>query len=527
MSNAAIIYARYSPGSRQTEQSIEGQLRDCHDFARREGLEVIGEYIDRRITGRTDDRPEFQRLIADSSRHQFSYVIVWKLDRFARNRYDSAIYRRQLRQNGVKVLSAMENIGDSPESVILEAMLEASAEYYSRDLSQKVNRGMRESALKGMSTGAPAPLGYKYVDRRPVVDEQRAEVARHIFELYGGGTPKKQILDELNARGITNSHGGPLTQSTIGAMLRNRKYIGEASWNGVPVDGWPAIIDRELFDRVQVRLDKNKRAPAAKKAKEEYYLQGKAYCGYCGARMVGESGHGKLGATYHYYACADKKKLHTCKKRNERKDFLEWYVVEQTVLHILTPARIDMIAEKVVEEYQKEFSRNRITELETRISATEREMNKLIDQMLETDSKAVRKRIEGKVVLLEQQIDDMATDVTKLKLASGIPIKKEDVIAWLKQFCKGDLMDIEFRRKIIDVFVNSIYVYDDRLLIYYNTSSDNRQISVMGLDDSEIELYDCDGVRILDGLAHQIQRNPNPVYVFAGGLFGCIFSRGD
>lgn len=156
----AVIYARYSSHS-QTEQSIEGQLRVCHEYARREGFTIVGEYIDRAISGRTDDRPDFQRMISDSRKRAFQYVIVYKLDRFARNRYDSAVYKHKLKQNGVKVVSAMENIGDNPESIILEAVLEASAEYYSLELAQKIKRGMRESALKGQFCGGGIPFGYK------------------------------------------------------------------------------------------------------------------------------------------------------------------------------------------------------------------------------------------------------------------------------------------------------------------------------------------------------------------------------
>ena len=125
----AVIYARYSSHN-QTEQSIEGQLRVCHEYAQREGFAIVGEYIDRAISGKTDDRPDFQRMVSDSRKRAFQYVIVYKLDRFARNRYDSAVYKHKLKQNGVKVVSAMENIGDNPESIILEAVLEASAEYY-------------------------------------------------------------------------------------------------------------------------------------------------------------------------------------------------------------------------------------------------------------------------------------------------------------------------------------------------------------------------------------------------------------
>ena len=114
----AVIYARYSCSS-QTEQSIEGQLHDAYDFASREGYTVIREYIDRAMTGTNDNRPSFQKMIKDAERQDFRYILVWKLDRFARNRYDSAVHKHQLSKFGVKVVSVKENITDTPDGVIL------------------------------------------------------------------------------------------------------------------------------------------------------------------------------------------------------------------------------------------------------------------------------------------------------------------------------------------------------------------------------------------------------------------------
>ena len=144
----AIIYARYSSDN-QREESIEGQIRECMEFAERNGITVFGTYIDRALSAKTDNRPEFQRMIKDSYRNLFDTVLVWKLDRFARNRYDSAYYKNILKKNGVKVISAKENISDGPEGVLLESMLEGWAEYYSVDLSEKIGRGLTENALKG------------------------------------------------------------------------------------------------------------------------------------------------------------------------------------------------------------------------------------------------------------------------------------------------------------------------------------------------------------------------------------------
>ena len=171
----AVIYARYS-SERQTEQSIEGQIRYCTQYADQHGYKIVDTYIDRAISGTSDNRPQFQKMISDSAKGQFRYIIVWKLDRFARNRYDSAIYKNKLKNNNVKVLSATEGIGEGDESIILEAVLEAMAETYSRQLSQNVRRGLKESALKCKSTGGTIPLGYKIDGGNLVIDEKTAPI---------------------------------------------------------------------------------------------------------------------------------------------------------------------------------------------------------------------------------------------------------------------------------------------------------------------------------------------------------------
>ena len=155
----AVIYARYS-SAEQREESIEGQLRECKEYAEKENITVVNTYIDRAVSAKTDNRPAFQQMIADSKKKLFDAILVWKLDRFARNRTDSAIYRSVLRKNDVKVISAKENISDGPEGIILEAIIEGMSEYYSAELAVKVVRGMTENALKAKFNGGSYTFGY-------------------------------------------------------------------------------------------------------------------------------------------------------------------------------------------------------------------------------------------------------------------------------------------------------------------------------------------------------------------------------
>lgn len=193
MKKRTVIYARFSSHS-QTEQSIEGQLRECYDYAKKHDLLVVSEYIDRALTGTTDKRPSFLQMIEDSKKKTFDYVLVYQLDRFARNRYDSANYKAKLKKNGVRVLSAKENISEDASGILIEGALESMAEYYSAELSQKVKRGIRESYEKGYFIGGFGLFGYDIIDKHWVINETEAAVVREIFERYRYGEKAKSIV---------------------------------------------------------------------------------------------------------------------------------------------------------------------------------------------------------------------------------------------------------------------------------------------------------------------------------------------
>ena len=255
-------------------------------------------------------------MIADARKHQFERILVWKLDRFARSRYDSAIYKRELRQQGVRVMSVTENVGEGDESIIMEAVLEAYAEYYSLDLKRKILRGQRETIAKKLFPGGAVPYGYKLSDRHLIIDEATAPTIRYVFESYASGVPMKQIIDELNNRGIRTRLGKKVTYSTFTRSLTNTVYIGKMRYGEQTVEGIAdRMISDELFNKVQVRVKATAKAPAANKAKVDYILTGKCFCGHCGSPMSGESGKGKCGGRYYYYACSSRKHHHACNKK--------------------------------------------------------------------------------------------------------------------------------------------------------------------------------------------------------------------
>lgn len=326
----AVIYARFS-SDRQREESIEGQLRECREYAEANGITIVGEYIDRALSAskETEKRLDFLRMIKDSSKHLFDLVLVWKLDRFARNRYDSAHYKAILKKNGVKVVSVTERIADGADGVILEAVLEGMAEYYSLDLSEKIHRGQKENALKAQCNGGRIPFGYQLINHRLEKNPFTAPIVQEVFSRYANGDTVRSIVDDLNQRGIKSNMGYPFTYSSFGNLLKNRTYIGEFHYDGVIIpDGVPALVSKELFERAQIRREKNKHAPAMAKAKENYILTTKLFCGMCGKMMAGESGqHG--GKTYRYYKCSGAKRKMGCTKKAVKKEWIENLVVQQ------------------------------------------------------------------------------------------------------------------------------------------------------------------------------------------------------
>lgn len=331
----AVIYARYSSDN-QREESIEGQIRECTAFAEKNGVTILRHYIDRAFSAKTDNRPEFQNMVKDSGRRLYDMVIVWKLDRFARNRYDSARYKATLKKNGVKVVSATEVISDGAEGIILESVLEGYAEYYSADLSEKVVRGMTENALKSKYNGGTLPIGYMIDSEQYFqLDPLTAPFVLEAFKRYAEGATMKEIRDYLNGQGVKNTRGQPLTYNSIQHLLNNRRYIGEYTYRDIVVpEGIPAIVPQDLFDRVQERLAKNKKAPARHKAEDDYLLTTKLFCGYCGAYLCGESGTSHTGNTHHYYKCVSVKKKRTeCHKKSVHKEWIEDLVVGERLKH--------------------------------------------------------------------------------------------------------------------------------------------------------------------------------------------------
>ena len=469
----AVIYARYSSDN-QREESIEGQIRECTAFAEKNDLTILKHYIDRAYSARTDHRPAFQEMIKDSDKHLFDMVIVWKLDRFSRDRYDSARYKVLLKKNNVRVVSATEVISSGADGILLESVLEGFAEYYSADLAEKVTRGMTENALKRKFNGGSMPIGYVIDEEQHFqIDPLTAPFVLEAFKRYIEGATMKELIDFFKEKGIKNKNGGDINYNSIQRMLNNRRYIGEYAFRDIVVpDGIPAIVPKELFDRVQAKLAKNKKSPARHKAEEDYLLTTKLFCGCCGAYMCGESGKGRSGEVHRYYKCVSIKKRRTiCNKKSVRKDWIEDIVVNATMKMLMSDTTIDAIVSALMTLQDAENVNLPLYEKQLK------ETNVAINNLLNAIQAGILNRsTKERFDQLEATRDELENKIAVEKLAKP-RITEEQLRFFLDRFRKLDVRQLSHRRMLIDTFINAVFLYDDKLVLTYNFREETETIT--------------------------------------------------
>ena len=462
----AVIYARFS-SHKQQETSIEGQIKVCEDYARREGIEIIDTYIDRAISGTTDKRPGFNKMILDSSSGEFNYIIVYKLDRFARNRLDSAIYKQMLSKNGVKLKSAMEPISEAPEGILLEGMLESYNEYYSKELSQKTKRGMQINAEKAQSNGGTIPYGFTVQNKKLVIDEDAAKIVRHIFDAYAEGKTKSEIIDYYKDK--HTPHGKKITMGVLTTMLSNKKYIGIYHFNGTEIEGGcPAIIDNNTFDRVQKIIGMSKVRFGTRKSSVDYILSCKTICGECGSTMQGECIRKHNGKSIHYYVCKNKRSKSSCSKRRERQEALEDEVIRITLDYVLKPENIEDIVSQIMIAVNCSTDEDQIKQINKDIEKLESTIQKNLDIICETENKEIRKKLIMKAESLESEKADLEKTLLQLKRIEKSNITPDRLKKWIQSYSELNPSNPEHRKNIVDTFIHSIIVYNDKIVVYYN-----------------------------------------------------------
>lgn len=502
-----VIYARYSSHS-QTEQSIEGQIAVCTEYAKRNNYTIVGEYIDRALTGTNDNRPQFKKMIEDSNKKFFQGVLVYQLDRFARNRFDSATYKNKLKKNGVRVFSAKENISDDASGILMESVLEGMAEYYSAELSQKVKRGMKINAEKCLFNGGTVPLGFVIdKDKKFQIDEENAFIVKKIFDMYKNDYTMTDIIKYLNDINIKTCLGNKFNKNSIRNMLINKRYIGVYTYNGIEIEhGIPQIIDNETFNIVQEKMQKNKKMRSHSKAKEEYLLTTKLFCGHCKELMVGVSGTSKNKTTHFYYSCNGiRKKI--CNKKSVQKDYIEDFVIKQAHSQ-LTDENIDRIAKAVEKLVKSAENSNNLKILNKRLKDNQKQKENLFNSLKICEFDNVKKSIFEEINKLEQEQQNIEREILLEKI-ENIEMTYADVTFFLNLLKKGDINDIRYRKALINIFIDKIYLYDNNdIIIMFNLQNNVYRGKLPKIEDLECSFLGKEGSPEKD--------NTNTIYYLGG-----------
>ena len=485
----AAIYARYS-SSGQREESIEGQVRECKAFAERNNIIIVKIYADKATSGTsTEKRLQFQQMMRDSEKGIFDAVICWKIDRFARNRYDSAMNKYKLKRNGIRLFYAKESIPEGPEGIILESVMEGYAEYYSENLSQNVKRGNYESALKCQTLGRKL-LGYKKGPEGTYeIDPETAPAVRYMFEQYSKGVGEVDIINQLNSMGYHTSTGGPFKRGSVTKIIKSERYLGIYTYQDkIRIEGGlPALVSQEVFEQCQRIIKRNRQAPRAAKgnAVGRYILTGKLFCGKCGSTMVAGTGTSRSGKKYGYYQCSAKMK-HKCDKKQVKKEWIEDLVIDKLIQIIHNDEFLNYVSDKVVEyenkilladdndaiDHLKNQRRNTIKARDNIIKAIE---GGLISDALQDRYK----QLEAEIATLNSLIISLQKEHTLLS--------KEQILYYLKQFrnLSNEAMEKNiYRERLIDTFLNSVFLYENEIVIMLNYSGNNNTLTLSAVESA-------------------------------------------
>ena len=484
----AVIYARYS-SDRQNEQSIEGQIEICKKYAEQNGYNIINEYADRACSGKNFDRPQFQKMICDSKSNEFQVILLYKLDRFGRNKEETCIFRSLLKKRNIKVLSATENIPEGSLGVFIEGILDTVNEFYSYILAENVKRGMNQNAERCNSNGGSIPFGYKTIDKKYIADEETAKYVPKIFEMYRDGTMIKDIIDYLSDLGVKNSRGNKFVYNSINSILKNRKYMGIYCFDGYEVpDAIPRLISDELFYDVQKKMEKNKHNRAHNKAKEEYLLTSKLFCGHCKSKMVGTSAKSHTGKVYRYYVCNKKEDSNCCKKKVSKRN-IENYVVEKCK-EVLTDKNIKLIAKELLKLNNSETENIKLISLKKELSKLNKEMKNQMKNLRDEENDELKRFIRDDMRYIAEKIKDTEKQISLEKMRIYY-FNESDILHFLNKLKNGDIDDEVYRKTLIDVFVNKVYCYDDKVTLVFNIEE-----SISALSENNTYEFEVDSTKI-------------------------------
>lgn len=515
--NTAVIYARYSSAN-QKEESITAQVRACTEYARRNGYVIVDTYADSAKSGTNSNRPELQRMLEEATQSKFHTVIVHKLDRFSRSKHDSARDKYTLKQWECRLVSVIENLDDSPESLMMETMYEGMAEFYSRNLSREVKKSQKETALQCKHNGGTPPLGYD-VDaetHKYVINEEEATIVRLIFDMYAKEKGYKEILRYLNAMGYRTKRGNQFANGSLNNLLKNEKYRGiyvfnlkkEKGMDGTrrPTlnpesevirieDGMPRIIDDETFMKVQGLLNKNLERGGCFKAKELYLLSGLIYCGSCNLSMHGNTRYcGRNKLKYVTYRCPGRSQQRECHRKEINKTYIENFVLDMLYQNLFCTTSIIDITKRL-NQYRLDSETENAEALEMankRLKAVCKEINSTIELVCKTSISM--ETVAEKMQDLEQQkvyLEDYIQELTNHKIL----LMSEEIVAELveksKEFVRTK--NLPECKVFINSYIERVTVFDEKVEVkfkLYVPNGSNDEFEPLTITETLKNVYD-------------------------------------
>lgn len=499
---SCAIYCRFSSEQQRDSMSIEAQKRACLDFAEKNGLKVFRIYVDKAKSGTSDDREGFKEMISDalSKDKPFDSVLVHKLDRFARNRYDSIQYKHILRKKGIRVLSVSQPIigsGD-PTEVILESVLEGMDEFYSLNLARESLKGMAENARRGWANGGFAPYGYVFEEiktdkgakRKYKINESEAKTVRLIYEMYLAGDGVQGIRYKLNLKKMT-MRGRPWTKNTITNILKNEKYAGDIvfgknlnranrvfdmNFEAVKVkNAHEAIIDRETWNRVQNILQK--KAPSGshpRSAGSDYLFSGMMKCSFCGSHFIGAAAHGRK-ERYRYYVCGkiSREGPGACRQMKLNADAFEDLVIWKLKEHLTRKEYL----EKIIRAHNESL-RAMIQKSGSSLKRLEKEIRDLDDkrrrlfEAIESGSGLSAEDIAPRIREISSLKAEKEADLDSIRAQAAVkPIRDSAAVleAWTRFYKDLFGNDAFWKNKaMIQSFIISIEIEERFAVVSYN-----------------------------------------------------------
>lgn len=497
----AVAYPRFS-SSNQHEESITAQLRAIRAYAEKHGITIIREYIDEARSATTDDRPQFQAMINDilHERVKVDFVLVHKLDRFARNRIDAAIYKQKLQSKGVKLLAVEQPLTDSPEDSLLEGILESINEFYSKNLSREVKVKMKEYAYEGRFLGGTPLLGYDVENGFYVINPTEAPTAQLVLEMAAANETYGAIITETRQRGMKTKTGKSFGKNSIRSILDNyEKYMGIYMHNKstskdldgkrnshsykseeeiirVP-GGMPALIDEGTGRKIKMRLESRRHLAPRQHGDIIYLLTGKMFCGLCKAAYIGRSTPGGRNRTiYRLYQCVNKKQTKTCNNKDIRKEVIENAVLDE-LENAFNPENVDKLISMTQERYQKQLIKDaeEIKQIKINLSEIGQKMDRLFAGI---ESGDLASDVAGpRLNTLSKEKDILEARLVEIDAEKPNLLSREQILNYLI-INKKILVDREnpenlpALKHIIDTYVKEIYIYPDDIKFRFKLPSE-------------------------------------------------------